>query len=98
MWFFRLFVDKYIHFSEAQLRLKQLENERQVLDEQLKIAHNKILMSENKRELLEARLTQVAPVLREGDRVRRAYSFMPSTKERPVVIEVKASTLKRSKN
>lgn len=83
---------------EAQVRLAQLEKERQILDEQLNLAHDKIRLSENKRELLEARLTQVAPVLREGDRVRRAYSFMPSTKERPVLLEVKASTLKRSKN
>lgn len=83
---------------EAQLRLEQLEGERQVLDEQLKIAHDKIRMSENKRELLEARLTQVAPILREGDRVRRAYSFMPSTRERPVVMEVRSSTLQRPKN
>lgn len=80
------------------MRLEQLEKERQVLDEQLKVAHDKIRMSENKRELLEARLTQVAPILREGDRIRRAYSFMPSTKERPIVVEVKASTLKRPKN
>ncbi|KAJ8929839.1 hypothetical protein NQ314_017442 [Rhamnusium bicolor] len=51
--------------------------------------------SEDRKELLEAKLYQVAPMLREGDRVRRAHSFMPSTKERPVFLEVRAATLKR---
>lgn len=84
--------------AEAERRLEQLEGERKALDEQLKTAHDKIILSENKREILEARLTQVAPILREGDRIRRAHSFIPSTKERPVMVEVRASTLRRSKN
>ena len=76
----------------------QLERERQALDHQLKLAHDKIKLSEDSRELLEAKLYQVAPTLREGDRIRRAHSFMPSTKERPVLLEVRAATLRRTKN
>ncbi|RZB39600.1 switch-associated protein 70 [Asbolus verrucosus] len=79
----------------AEMRLEQLEKERQALDEQLKLAHDKIKLSEDRKELLEARLYQVAPNLREGDRVRRAHSFMPSTKERPVFLEIRAATLRR---
>lgn len=82
--------------SGAEERLAQLEKERQDLDKQLKLAHEKIKFSEDRKELLEAKLYQVAPMLREGDRVRRAHSFMPSTKERPVLLEVRAATLKRS--
>jgi hypothetical protein len=81
--------------SGAEVRLAQLEKERQALDEQLKLAHNKIRLSEDRRELLEARLYQVAPAFRDGDRVRRAHSFMPSTKERPVLLEVRPATLRR---
>lgn len=79
---------------EAQERLQQLDKEKQVLDKQLKVAHDKVKMSEDQKEVLEARLLQVAPI-REGDRIRRAHSFMPSTKERPVMLEVRAATLKR---
>lgn len=85
-------------FSDAKQRLDQLERERKILDEQLKIAHSKIQLSEDKKEVLEARLLQVAPNLRDGDRIRRAHSFMPSTKERPVSLEVRSSTLRRAKH
>lgn len=51
--------------------------------------------SEDRKELLEAQLYRVAPMLREGDRVRRSHSFMPSTRERPVLLEIRAATLKR---
>ncbi|KAJ3645131.1 hypothetical protein Zmor_022818 [Zophobas morio] len=88
--------EKQLH--EAEQRLVQLERERQALDHQLKLAHDKIKLSEDSRELLEAKLYQVAPTLREGDRIRRAHSFMPSTKERPVLLEVRAATLRRTKN
>lgn len=74
--------------------MAQLEKERCDLDKQLKIAHDKIKVSEDRKEILEARLMQVAP-LREGEKIRRAHSFMPSTKERPVMVEVRAATLKR---
>lgn len=81
----------------AEQRLIQLELERQALDEQLKLAQNKAKTSEDMKELLEARLYQVSPQIRikEGERVRRAHSFMPSTKERPVILEVRSATLKK---
>lgn len=79
----------------AEERLQQLEKERKILDEQLKHAHNKIRLSEGQKEALEAQLYQVAPNIKEGEKIRRCHSFMPSTKERPVTIEVRASTLKR---
>ncbi|XP_018561110.1 switch-associated protein 70 [Anoplophora glabripennis] len=87
---------KEFQLRNAEDRLAQLEKERQDLDKQLRSAHEKIKFSEDRKELLEAKLYQVAPMLREGDRVRRAHSFMPSTKERPVLLEVRAATLKRS--
>lgn len=37
------------------------------------------------------------PPIREGERVRRTVSFMPSTRERPVTVEIRTATLKRSK-
>lgn len=65
-----------------------------MLDEQLKIAHNRIRISENAKEILEARLTHVVP-MKESDKVRRAHSFIPSTKERPIILEVRSATLQR---
>lgn len=68
-----------------------------MLDDQLKMAHDRITISEEKKEVLEARLIQAVPSLRgEGDRIRRAHSFMPSTKEKPVLLEVRSATLRRS--
>lgn len=85
----------YFFDAAAEEKLLQLENERKMLDEKLKTAHNRIKLSENEKDVLEARLTQVVP-LRESDRVRRAHSFVPSTKERPVILQVRSATLKRS--
>ncbi|XP_066247430.1 differentially expressed in FDCP 6-like [Euwallacea similis] len=80
----------------AEDKLTQLEKERQALDEELKQARQKIISSEGMKDFLEAKLYQYAPVLREGDKVRRSHSFMPSTKERPVLLEVRPATLRRS--
>lgn len=81
----------------AEEKLNQLEKERCMLDDQLKMAHDRITISEEKKEVLEARLIQAVPSLRgEGDRIRRAHSFMPSTKEKPVLLEVRSATLRRS--
>lgn len=89
----------YFFFVAAKDRLDHLDKEKKLLDNQLKVAHDKIQLSEERREVLEARLLEVAPSLRDGDRVRRAHSFVPSTKERPVMLEVRAATLRRpSKN
>ncbi|KAL1494170.1 hypothetical protein ABEB36_009814 [Hypothenemus hampei] len=87
--------EKEEQLKEAENRLAQLEKERHALDEELKQARRKIIFSEGKKDLLEAKLYQYAPVLREGERVRRTHSFIPSTKERPVLLEVRASTLRR---
>lgn len=81
---------------DAQERLQQLENERKVLDDQLTIAHDKIKYSEDRKEALEAKLMIMTPLVKEGDRIRRSQSFMPSTKERPVFIEVRAATLRKT--
>lgn len=81
-------------FIEAQTRLNHLDKEKQMLDEQLKLAHNKIKVSETSREALETRLRQMSS-LKEGDKIRRVQSFMPSTKERPIMLEVRAATLRR---
>ncbi|XP_074037889.1 switch-associated protein 70 isoform X2 [Leptinotarsa decemlineata] len=90
--------EKEEQLRNAEERLAQLENERRDLDKQLKTANEKMKFAEDKKELLEAKLYQVAPVLRDGDRVRRAHSFVPSTKERPVILEVRSATLKRTNN
>ncbi|CAH0563330.1 unnamed protein product [Brassicogethes aeneus] len=79
----------------AKSRLIQLEKEREALDEQLKLATEKARRSEDKKELLEAKLLQVSPQFRDNDRVRRAHSFMPSTKEKPIVLEVRSATLRK---
>lgn len=82
-------------FPGAEKRLEQLEQERKSLDDQLRNAHFKIQVSEESKEILEVRLRTMMPMMKEGDKVRRAHSFMPSTKERPVMLEVRSSTLRR---
>ncbi|XP_045476802.1 switch-associated protein 70-like [Harmonia axyridis] len=72
---------------DAEERLKQLENEKQLLDDQLRIAHQNIKKSENEKEIVEARLHQVSPTLRSLAKVRRTQSFIPSTKEKPVILK-----------
>lgn len=79
----------------AEDRLIQLETERKLLDKQLKIAVERMKNSEDRKEMLERQLQQLSPPLREGDRIRRVHSFMPSTKERPVMLQIRSATLKR---
>lgn len=69
---------------EAEMRLKQLEEERLRLDMELRSAHVKATASEASKEALEAKLRVMAPQLRPGDRIRRAASFAPSTRDRPM--------------
>ncbi|XP_017785012.1 PREDICTED: switch-associated protein 70-like [Nicrophorus vespilloides] len=80
--------------KEAENKLKELDIERKILDDELKQAINKIKRSEGAKEVLEARLMQVTP-MRDGDRIRRAHSFIPSTRERPILLEVRTASLKR---
>ncbi|CAH1282304.1 unnamed protein product [Diabrotica balteata] len=87
--------EKEYQLKSAEQRLAQLEKERLHLDNQLRIANEKMKVAEDRKEILESKLFQVTPVVREGDRIRRVQSFMPSTKEKPVIFEVRAATLKR---
>ncbi|XP_057665231.1 switch-associated protein 70-like [Diorhabda carinulata] len=83
--------EKEAQLKCAEERLSQLEKERLHLDRQLKIANQQMKYTENRKEILENKLYPIV-----GEKVRRAHSFMPSTKEKPVVFEVRSSTLKRS--
>ncbi|XP_049776225.1 differentially expressed in FDCP 6 homolog [Schistocerca cancellata] len=89
--------DKELQLQEAIDRLRQLEEERLQLDQELNIARDKILLSEQSKEVLEAKLRVISPQIREPDRIRRALSFMPSTKERPTHIQVRGAKSFRSK-
>ncbi|PSN46675.1 hypothetical protein C0J52_06380 [Blattella germanica] len=80
---------------KAEERLRQLEEERKQLDRELNSARDKIVHSEKSKEVLEARLRVMAPQVRESDRVRRALSFMPSTKERPSLVNLRSHSLRR---
>nr|CAD7260453.1 unnamed protein product [Timema shepardi] len=82
--------------KKAEGRLKQLEEERLQLDRELNAARDKITISERSKEVLEARLRVMEPQVREPDRVRRALSFMPSTKERPASLQTRYNSLRRT--
>ncbi|XP_063223560.1 differentially expressed in FDCP 6 homolog [Bacillus rossius redtenbacheri] len=87
--------DKEMELQEAEARLRQLEEERLRLDRELGSAQDKITISERSKEVLEARLRVMAPQVRETDRVRRALSFMPSTKQRPASLQARYASLRR---
>lgn len=92
--------EKEQHLREAERKLKQLEEERQKLDLELRQARFKIFHSEETKEMLEARLQMLTPP-KEGERVRRALSFMHSNRERPfTTLDVPGTTLviRRSKS
>lgn len=82
--------------KDAEQKLKELEEERQRLDLELKQARFKILHSEETKERLEARIQVISPP-RDGERVRRALSFMHSNRERPIHIDVKSTNRERVK-
>ncbi|XP_069688994.1 differentially expressed in FDCP 6 homolog isoform X3 [Periplaneta americana] len=91
--------EKESQLLDAQERLRQLEEERLQLDKELNSAREKISLSEKSKEVLEAQLRflfqVMAPQVRESDRVRRALSFMPSTKERPSLVSLRSNSLRR---
>nr|CAD7568709.1 unnamed protein product [Timema californicum] len=93
-WGFPRLLHMVVH--EAEGRLKQLEEERLQLDRELNAARDKITISERSKEVLEARLRVMEPQVREPDRVRRALSFMPSTKERPASLQTRYNSLRRT--
>lgn len=86
--------EKEQHLKDAERKLKELEAERQKLDLELKQARFKILHSEENKEMLEARLQVLGPP-KEGERIRRALSFMHSNRERPINLEVRSAVLMR---
>lgn len=85
--------EKEIRLREAEKKLKELEEERQKLDIELKQARIKILHSEETKQVLEARLQTICPPPKDGDRIRRALSFMHSNRERSnmTIDDVRAS-------
>jgi switch-associated protein 70 len=88
--------DKEQQLIDAEKMLKHLEEERQKLDIELQQARQKIQMSEDTKGMFEARLSSLSPVMRgDGEKLRRAQSFMPSTRERPVNLDIRPSSLQR---
>jgi len=72
-------------FLDAELRLQQLEAEREHLDTELRTAREKVKRAEEAQLLLGTQI--VTRPLRGGERIRRTQSFIPTTKERPLSIE-----------
>ncbi|XP_058803327.1 switch-associated protein 70-like [Phymastichus coffea] len=79
--------------QEAELRLEQLEAEKQSLDTELQAAREKAKRAEDAQINLESQLVTIRP-LRNGERIRRTQSFIPTTKERPLVIDDSVSLQK----
>lgn len=91
--------EKEQQLREAEGRLRELEEERTRLDQELRLSRSKIQQSEDAKEELEVKLYSMPPFngsdeeeAEEGDnnnnhreKVRRALSFMPSTKDRPII-------------
>lgn len=86
--------NKEQHLRDAERKLKELEEERQKLDFELKQARFKILHSEKNKELLEDRLQTLCPP-KDGERIRRALSFMHSNRERSINLAVSSATMLR---
>ncbi|CAH2048762.1 unnamed protein product, partial [Iphiclides podalirius] len=82
--------EKETQFREAQRRLKELEQEKQRLDAELKAAQEKISKTEHNAQALHVQLRD-HPIFRNGERARRALSFVPTTKSSSdTLIDVKA--------
>lgn len=86
-------IEREQRLREAECRLKQLEEEREKLDLELKQARTKIMQSEENKEALEARLQEHRLVVqpKEGERLRRALSFMHGSRERDFGLELRAA-------
>lgn len=69
---------------DAEVRLQQLEAEREHLGAELRAAREKVKRAEEAQLLLETQV--VTPTLRGGERIRRTQSLIP-TPERPLSIE-----------
>ncbi|CAK1580503.1 unnamed protein product [Parnassius mnemosyne] len=82
--------EKEAQFKEAERRLKELEREKQRLDAELKAAQEKISKTEYNAQALHVQLRD-HPIFRNGERARRALSFVPTTKSSSdTLIDLKA--------
>ncbi|XP_049873700.1 differentially expressed in FDCP 6-like [Pectinophora gossypiella] len=89
--FERIQAAKEAQFKEAEKRLKELELEKQKLDAELKAAQRKIAKTETTAQALHVQFRDLNPVLRNGERARRAISFVPTTKSSSdTLIDVRA--------
>lgn len=75
----------YFHFSEAELRLQQLESEKHTLDTELQAAREKVKRAEEAQIVLESQIVTTRP--KTGERIRRSQSFIPTTKEKSIIID-----------
>ncbi|XP_047503933.1 differentially expressed in FDCP 6-like isoform X1 [Pieris napi] len=83
--------EKEAQYREAERRLKELEDEKQKLDEELRAAQEKIQKTELNANAIHVQLRDLNPVLRNGERARRAISFVPTTKSSSdTLIDVRA--------
>ncbi|KAL7303628.1 hypothetical protein TKK_0003774 [Trichogramma kaykai] len=72
--------------KEAKMRLQQLEHEKENLDAELRAAREKVKRAEEAQIILETQLVATRP--KSGERIiRRSQSFIPTTKERPLLVE-----------
>ena len=85
------------HLRDAERKLKELEEERQKLDFELKQARFKIFHSEKNKEVLEDKLQRMCPP-KDGEKIRRALSFMHTNRERPIRLDIRPTTLTSSKS
>lgn len=72
--------EKEAQYREAEKRLKELEQEKQQLDTELRAAQEKISQTEYNAQALHVQLRELNPIVRNGERARRAISFVPTTK------------------
>lgn len=75
------------------MRLQQLESEKQNLDAELQAAREKVKRAEEAQIILESQLVMTRPP-HSGERIRRTQSFIPTTKERPLMIDDRVSLQK----
>lgn len=74
------------------MRLKHLESEKQNLDAELQTAREKVKRAEEAQIILESQIVATRP--KSGERIRRTQSFIPTTKERPLVVDDRVSSQK----
>ncbi|GBP46505.1 hypothetical protein EVAR_45925_1 [Eumeta japonica] len=85
-------------FVEAEKRLKELEKEKQRLDAELRAAQQKISRTETNANALQLQLREMSPLLRNGERARRAISFVPTAKSSSdTLIDVRGANLRNFK-